>query len=71
MRTVTENQPPFYTPIQATIEHWHTKGRKEVVLIRVDEDDQEWRVYNDGYDYHDELSYNWNVVGWESLDGVK
>ena len=60
--------PPYNVPILATVEHWYTKGRREVVLIRVDEDDQEWRVYEEGYEHHAELSYDWNVIDWEFIE---
>lgn len=42
-----------------TVQHWYTKGTRTAQLIKVDEDDQEWRDL-DG----DELSYDWDVISY-------
>jgi hypothetical protein len=41
------------------VQHWYTKGKRNAQLIKVEEDDQEWRDL-DG----DELSYDWDVISY-------
>lgn len=49
--------------VNATVEHWYTKGRQQVELVHVDEDDCDWRTADD----NSELSFDWNVVAWEHV----
>jgi hypothetical protein len=54
------DMPKINTVVNATIEHWHTKGKRQAELIHVKEDDVSWRTADD----NSELSYDWNVVAW-------
>ncbi len=56
------NLPKKYNkPVNAIIEHFHTKTQKIVKLKRVKEDDCEWRFVDDNA----ELAYEWNVIKWK------
>jgi hypothetical protein len=56
--------PAVGSVVNATVEHWYTKGRQQVELVRVDEGDCDWRTADD----NSELDHNWNVVEWTDLD---
>lgn len=53
--------PDYGIKVLAKVQHWFTKNIKDAVLVRVDEDDLDWRFVDD----HSELSYDWNVIAWE------
>jgi hypothetical protein len=55
-----KNLPDFAVTVQCKVQHWHTKGIREVSLVRVPEDDCNWRTADDG----SELSHDWSVVAW-------
>ena len=53
--------PIVNIPVIATVQHFHTKGKRTAMLIAVDEDDVGWRTCDDD----SELSYDWDVIAWE------
>ncbi len=57
------NVPVSGNTYNVTIEHWNTKTRKTIVLVKVEEDDCDWRFPDD----NSELSYDWNVISWEPI----
>ncbi|MCK5611206.1 hypothetical protein KAR91_55565 [Candidatus Pacearchaeota archaeon] len=59
---IKKEQPGFDIPVNVTLEHWHTKGRKEAVLQRVDADDHNWE-----FDGGCELSHDWDVILWSPI----
>jgi len=46
--------------VNATLQHWYTKGTQQADLVRVNEDDVTWRTADD----NSELSYDWDVISW-------
>ncbi len=54
------------TVVVAIIQHFHTQGKRVVELIRVDEDDCDWRTADD----NSELAHEWNVVAWRDKNAV-
>jgi hypothetical protein len=55
-----DSAPEYNKVVVAEIEHWYTKGTRIVELIRVDEDDVDWRTADD----NSELSHDWSVKKW-------
>jgi hypothetical protein len=47
--------------VNATVEHWYTKGSPQVELVCVEEGDCDWRTADDSSG----LDHNWNVIEWE------
>jgi len=52
--------PEYNFPVLTKIQHWYTQGLQEAVLIRVREDEVNWRFADD----KSELSPDWNVIMW-------
>ena len=66
MKKVSEvGHPRPDIKINAVLEHWHTKGRRETILLTVDEDDVSYR-FEDGA----ELSYDWDVIEWKVIKWI-
>jgi hypothetical protein len=57
-----KNQEPEGIKGKAVIQHFFTKGRQIVELIKVEEDDCMFR-FDDG----SELAYEWNVISFTPI----
>lgn len=63
MKNLPENGKRYLCKLQ----HYKTKQIIEYELIKVTEDDCEWRTADD----NSEISYNWDVVQWCSLEDAE
>lgn len=57
----TPDMPVVGRVVTATLQHVFTKNTQEYDLVHVSESDVSWRTADD----HSELSYDFNVIGWE------
>ena len=55
-----DTAPRDGTEIIISVQHWNTKGRRNVFVKFVDEDDCEWRTVDD----NSEISYDWTPTHW-------
>lgn len=56
--TSVEKQVTAGKTYYCVLEHYSTQNQEMHLLIKVDEDDVEWRTIDD----HSEISYSWNVI---------
>jgi hypothetical protein len=59
----TDALPPTGSLVKARLRHCHTKNVHEHYLVKVDEDDVDWRTA----DSKSEVAYDWDIIEWESL----
>ena len=59
-------KPENNNPVLAVVEHYRTKNKYYAILIKVEEDDCEWRCF-DTDTYKPELSHNFDVIKWALL----
>jgi hypothetical protein len=52
--------PPDGTIVMAVLRNCSTGAHIEAELLKVDEDDVDWRTTDDG----SEVDYGWDVVSW-------
>ncbi len=64
--SVEDRLPDFDVPVLCCFEHYHVKTPRLDVLIRIDDDDREWLVWDLG-DFLPELSMDYNVTHWMPL----
>lgn len=57
---IKDREPAVGRPVLCRLQHWHTENIKEHRLVRVAEDDVEWRTA----DGNSEVSYDWAVIEW-------
>ena len=65
MELLPIKKPELNRPVKAIIKHFNHWQLHVARMIAVDEDDCDWRTVDD----NSELSYEWNVVYWEYMDG--
>lgn len=54
--------PEIGKVVKCKMQHFHTKSIQEHLLIRVIEDDYDWRTADD----NSEISHDWNVISWDN-----
>lgn len=62
----SDRLPESGVPVLCNFKHWHANKDRQDVLVRVEEDDCLWRVWDLG-EYQDELSHEFNVTHWMPL----
>ncbi len=58
--SVKHELPPLGTVVKCQLQHWHSKNIVDYDLIRVDEDDCDYRTADDEC----EISHDFNVIAW-------
>ena len=64
--SVKDRLPENSMPVLCNFRHWNIQKDRQNVLIYVDEDDCDWRVWDLG-DYKAELSHSYDVTHWMPL----
>ena len=61
--STAQQMPPLGQPVMCRLRHCSTRSIQTHRLVKVDESDCDWRTADD----RAELSFDWDVIEWESL----